>query len=97
LKDNAYLNSTIKKIIATRERLNTRLKQLGFTIVPSSANFVFVAPPGNNGEQYFNQLREQGIIVRYFPGEITGRFVRITIGTNEQIDRLLAFTTSLFG
>lgn len=97
LQDQSYLKSITNKIIVTRERLSASLKQLGFTVIPSAANFVFAAPPDNNGKQYFDQLREQAIIVRYFPGKITGRFVRITVGTNEQIDRLLSFTVSLFG
>jgi histidinol-phosphate aminotransferase len=95
LRDQDYLKATVKKIITTREHLAKSLTQLGFTVIPSAANFVFAAPPDGDGEKYFNQLREQAIIVRYFPGETTGRFVRITVGNDEQVERLLTFTASL--
>lgn len=95
LKEQAYLNSIVKKVITSRQRLSERLQQRGFNVITSEANFIFVAPPDNNGEKYFKLLREQAIIVRYFPGVTTEKFVRITIGTDEQIDRLLKFTETL--
>ncbi|MCF6177119.1 MAG: histidinol-phosphate transaminase [Victivallaceae bacterium] len=95
LRDQGYLKSTVEKIINSRNRLTAGLIKLGFRVIDSEANFVFAAPPDGDGERYFNQLREQAIIVRYFPGSATGRFVRITVGTDEQIDRLLEFTSTI--
>ncbi len=97
LQDQEYLKSTVAKIRATRERLSTALSEFGFKVMPSDANFVFVSPPDGNGGVYFEALRENNIIVRYFPGERTGGFVRITIGTDKQIDRLLEVTAKVYG
>ena len=49
----------------------------------------FAAPPDGNGERVFSVLRSNAVIVRHFPGKVTGRFVRITVGTDAEIDRLL--------
>ena len=65
------------------------LEKLGFKVIPSQANFLFAAPPDGDGAGAFQTLRDEAVIVRYFPGEITGKFLRITIGTPEENSRLL--------
>jgi histidinol-phosphate aminotransferase len=95
LSDVPAMRSNAARVIATRERLATALAGLGFEVCPSQANFLWVAPPRRTAEEMFDALREQRILVRYFPGERTGRFLRITIGTDADIDRLLSVLKTL--
>ncbi len=88
LQDQPYFIDTIKKIKKTRKLLSEQLINLGYKVIPSQSNFLFVSPPDSNGEDLFRYLREHNILVRYFPGEITGKYIRITIGTKEQINKL---------
>jgi len=90
--DSAYLEKTLSMVRATRKRLSDELLKRGFKVVPSDANFIFAAPPDGNGKSYFEALRQQAVIVRYFPGADTGNYVRITVGTDAEIDRLLQVT-----
>ena len=87
--DTETLAAHTAAIRATKARLTKALEKLGFTIVPSQSNFLFASPPDGDGEKVFAELRRHAVIVRYFPGEVTGRFVRITVGTDAEIDRLL--------
>ena len=91
IKDQKYLNKTLSKIKVSRAKLTTELKALAFEVVDSQSNFLFVSPPDGDAEKLFNALRKESIIVRYFPGEKTGKYVRITIGTEEQLQRLTDF------
>lgn len=79
------------KVIKTRERVKQELKQLGFVVLDSYANFVFVKHPQVAGEQLFLALRQSGIIVRHWNRERIDQFLRISIGTDEQMDRLITF------
>ncbi|MBO5668469.1 MAG: histidinol-phosphate transaminase [Lentisphaeria bacterium] len=87
--DRAYREKCVRQIVSDREKLATDLTALGFKVIPSSTNFLFAAPPDGDGEGCFAALREKAVIVRYFPGEITGRYLRITIGTPTENARLL--------
>jgi histidinol-phosphate aminotransferase len=87
--DKAYRQQCLDKILAERTRLNAELLKRGFSVVPSQANFLFAAPPDGDGAGCFAHLRENAVIVRYFLGEVTGKYLRITIGTPEENDRLL--------
>jgi histidinol-phosphate aminotransferase len=87
--DTETLAAHTSAIRATKERLITELKKLGFTIISSQSNFVFASPADGDGERVFTELRRNAVIVRYFPGKVTGRFIRITVGTDAEIDRLL--------
>ncbi len=91
LEDRATLNEHTAKILATRVRLAATLRGRGWEVLDSATNFLFAAPPpeGETAEAIFRRLREAHIYLRYFPGEETGRFLRITIGTDEEIDTLL--------
>ena len=80
-----------KKIRTSREKLTNELENLGFDVVNSQSNFLFASPPDGNAEEMFKALREANIIVRYFPGEKTGKYLRITIGTEKQLERLVNF------
>ncbi len=96
VKDQEYLNETSNKIKASRKKLSSELEGLGFEVVDSQSNFLFASPPDGNGKKIFNALRQENIIVRYFPGEKTGKYIRITIGTEKQLQRLVDFLKKLF-
>ena len=90
LEDLEWMRGNCARIVATRERLSARLVDLEFDVSPSEANFLWVKPPaGVAAAELFAQLRREKILVRYFPGERTGAHLRITVGTDAQIDRLL--------
>jgi len=77
--------------VATRTRLAAEMARLGFEVLPSAANFIFVRHPAHDGAELAAALRERSIIVRHFrnPARIAP-FLRITIGTDAQCDVLLA-------
>lgn len=99
LQDVAYFTTRCHEIIALRQDLSARLTAQGFDVLPSQANFVFAKPPvglmNGNAAQIFAALREQGIVVRYFNQPKIRDYLRITIGTAEQNQRLLNALTSL--
>lgn len=88
-EDQAYFEAQCQKVIESRERLISDLTRLGFEVLPSKANFIFATHPEYDAAQLSHQLREQGIIVRYFNKPRINQFLRITIGTDEQNQRLV--------
>lgn len=96
LSDQEYLDKTRSAILATRARMERELAKLGFKYVPSQTNFLFATPPDNDGKRFFDVLRENAILVRYFPGEVTGRYVRISVGSDAEIDKLLEVAARLY-
>ena len=95
MKDKAYFKETCSKIIETRENFVSEMEKMGFTILPSKANFVFAASSEISGKEYFTKLREDNIIVRYFDKEKISNYVRITIGTPEEMELLLEKTREI--
>ena len=91
LQDQNYFLDTIKKIKVTRVHLTEKLTNIGFKVIPSQSNFLFVSPPNIDGKNLSNYLREHNVVVRYFPGKLTGKYIRITIGTKDQISKLLQY------
>ena len=91
-RDKDYLAKTTAKIRTTRDEYREKFIQLGFRVIPSQTNFLFAAPPDGKGKEYFEFLRTKQILVRYFPGKATGEFVRISIGTEEDMKFLLECT-----
>jgi histidinol-phosphate aminotransferase len=89
LKDQATMRDNAERIKATRQRLSAELEGLGFTVCPSEANFLWAKPAGQAASVLFEALKAEGILIRHFPGERTGDYVRITVGTDEDVDRLL--------
>ncbi|MCM1191542.1 MAG: histidinol-phosphate transaminase [Butyrivibrio sp.] len=91
VKDRAYFEETTAKIIATRERVKQELRGLGFTFPDSGANFIFATHKSVPAKQIFQALREADIYVRYWDKPRISEYLRITVGTDEQMDKLLAF------
>ncbi len=91
VKDDAYFKATTGKIVATRERVKKELTELGFTFPDSMANFVFASHKSVPAEEIFKALREADIYVRYWNKPRINNSLRITIGTDEEMDKLIAF------
>ena len=91
VKDEAYFKETTEKIIATRERVKGELRKLGFVFPDSQSNFIFATHPDIKAKDFFEALKERKIYVRYFPKPRIDNYLRITIGTDEEMDVLLAF------
>lgn len=91
LQDQKYFEKIISKIKASRKRLIDALRELKFKVIPSQSNFVLASPPKGNAEKLFKFLRKNNILVRFFPSNITDKYIRITIGTDEEIDTLIRF------
>ena len=90
VQDREYFESCCEKIIATREASTEALEGLGFTVLPSKANFIFAKPPeGKSAEATYLALREKGVLVRYFNKPRISEYLRITIGTDEEMQQLI--------
>jgi histidinol-phosphate aminotransferase len=87
--DSAYYNDINAKVTATRERTAKELQSLGFNVLPSKANFLFVKAPNVSGIDFFMKLRERGILVRHFNKGRVADYLRVTIGTDEEMDKFL--------
>jgi histidinol-phosphate aminotransferase len=91
MEDHAYFESICARVVASRTRLVAALAEMGFEVLPSTANFIFARHPAHDGAELAAALRERSIIVRHFknPARIAP-FLRITVGTDAQCDALLA-------
>ena len=89
MRDRAYFTSTCQQIMATRETTVQALQVLGFEVLPSSANFVFARPPAGNAEAIYLGLKQRGVLVRYFNKPRINDYLRITIGTDEEMATFL--------
>ena len=90
VKDDAYFKEICGKIINTRERSAAELAALGFRFPKSYANFLFVTHERVPAGEIFTRLKENDIYVRHWEKERIGNYLRITIGTDEQMDALIA-------
>lgn len=91
LEDKAYFTECVQKVIATRERSKQRLTELGFSFGDSKANFIFASHRSVPAKELFEALKEAGIYVRYFKKPRIDNYLRISIGTDEQMDAMFAF------
>jgi histidinol-phosphate aminotransferase len=90
LQDTAYFELTRNKIIATRERISQALAVKGFSVIPSKTNFLFISHPQVPAAELFSRLREKGILVRYFKAPRIDNYLRVTIGTDAEMDAFLS-------
>lgn len=97
LADEAYFKLCCEKVIETRSRTVQRLTALGFSVLPSQANFVLAAHQNRAARDIFEALRAQNIFVRYFALPRIDNHLRITIGTDEQMDRLFSALDTILG
>ncbi|GFI54978.1 histidinol-phosphate aminotransferase [Clostridiales bacterium] len=89
LESDDYYKANAENIMQTREYTKKALEDRGFVVLPSSANFVFAKKSGTTGKALYQLLRENGVLVRWFDKDRIQDFLRITIGTREQMDKLL--------
>lgn len=90
VRDDVYFKETVAKIIATRERMKTEMKALGFEFPDSQSNFIFATHPKYEAVELQDMLREKNIFVRHFKTPRIENYLRISIGTDEQMDTLIA-------
>lgn len=86
--DKEYFEKTVEKIVSTRENAKTRLKELGFSFPDSYANFIFAAHKSVSAEVIFEELKKRKIFVRYWNKPRINNYLRITIGTDEEMEKL---------
>lgn len=91
VKDEAYLKETVEKIVKTREEAKVRLGELGFSFPDSKANFLFASHKTRKAKEIFEALRAADIYVRYFNQPRIDNYLRITIGTDEEMEALYRF------
>ena len=91
IADRAYFEDTTKKVVATRVRTKKALRELGFVFEDSKSNFIFVRHERVPAEEIFEALKKEGIYVRHFSAERIHDYLRISIGTDEEMDALLSF------
>lgn len=89
LEDRAYFNECADKIVTVREKTVDELDKLSFNTLPSKANFIFTTHPGIRAKELFEFLKRNGILVRYFEKERINEYLRITIGTDPQMEKLI--------
>ncbi|WP_195571660.1 histidinol-phosphate transaminase [Paenibacillus sp. 1001270B_150601_E10] len=94
-RDQSYLLDTVQKIIATRERVANALSSLGYEVLPSQANFVLCKPEYHTASEVYEYLKSQHVYVRYFDAPRLADKLRITIGTDEEMDVMLEHLRAL--
>lgn len=91
VKDDAYFKEMLEKVMKTRERAKVRLRELGFSFPDSMTNFIFATHERVPAEELFEALRKAQIYVRYFNQPRLDQYLRISIGTDEEMEMLYAF------
>ncbi|MCI8495220.1 MAG: histidinol-phosphate transaminase [Lachnospiraceae bacterium] len=97
LRDEAYFRETIGKVTATREWTKKELTRLGFVFPDSKSNFIFASHPKCPAKELFEALKEQGIYVRYFDKPRIDQYLRISIGTDLEMQTLIQFLEQYLG
>src|SRR5699024_444620 len=91
VKDEAYFRRTVQAVVETREWTKEKLRELGFVFGDSRANFIFASHPQVPAAELFRALREAHIYVRYFNKPRIDNYLRISIGTREEMETLINF------
>ena len=89
IEDEAYFQSIRRRVMDTRTWAARALEDLGFTVLPSQANFLFVSKPGRDGRELLSGLRERGVLVRWWDDAPIRDWLRVSIGTDEEIKTLI--------
>jgi len=95
IQDEAYFRSTCKKIMNTREWTVAALSEMGFSVVPSMANFVFVKPSGIHASDLYARLKDENVLVRYFNKPRIDAYLRVTIGTDSDMQIFIKKTAQV--
>jgi histidinol-phosphate aminotransferase len=97
VRDDAYFRESCVRVVAGREAMTSELIRLGFAVLPSSANFVFARHPRRGGPEFAAALREHAVLVRHFNKPRTAPYLRITVGTEHDTQRLIAAAAHILG
>lgn len=97
LEDDDYFRETTAKVIATRERLTKQLLAMDFKVTDSKANFVFISHSRLEAQAVFQQLRDKGVLVRYFNQPRIDGYLRVSIGTDEEMDAFIQALQEIVG
>ena len=95
VRDEEYFRGTVRKIIATRERVKKELTDMGFTFPDSKGNFIFASHRDIPAKRIFEELKRQGVYVRYWEKPRIDNYLRITIGTDEEMDIFIRHLRSI--
>ncbi|HEY5909850.1 MAG TPA: histidinol-phosphate transaminase [Verrucomicrobiae bacterium] len=95
LDELPYYRAGFKRVIATRERVSRELEALDFRVIPSQTNFILVEPPKFAAKAWLGKLRDRKILVRWFSLPAVEKYLRITIGTEAEMDQFLKETRSI--
>lgn len=95
MRDCGWMEANAARVRATRERAALRFTELGFTVLPSQANFLFVTRPGSDAATLCRALGERHIHVRHFPMRRLEQFLRVSIGTDAEMERLFTVLAAL--
>lgn len=90
VEDVDYFKASCQKVMDTRERATARLREMGFLVHDSNSNFIFATHPKQSGKELQQGLRDRGILVRWFNKARIDQYLRISIGTDEEMDALCA-------
>ena len=90
VQDDAYFEKCRQEVIRNRTWLNTELQLLGFSVLPSAANFLFACLANQNAAELQAQLKERGILVRHFKSPRIEDYLRITVGTKGECEQLVS-------
>lgn len=97
IQDEVHFQDNCQRVVRSRDSLGSALEAMGFEVLPSGANFIFVTHRQHAARHLFAQLRARGIVVRYFDKPRIDNYLRISIGTNDDNAALLAALNELFG
>ena len=97
LEDDEYMKANCRTVMENREYTAAELEKLGFSVLPSSANFIFVKHPSIDGKEMYLTLKENGILIHHFDKPALCQYNRVTIGAKEQMDALIAAIKKLWG
>jgi len=95
LRDDSHFKTAVSKIINTRTEVSEKLRLLGFMVIESKANFVFISHPGFSAENLYSGLKEKHVLVRHFNSPDIQNFLRVSIGTHEQMSLFLNLINEL--
>ena len=97
IKDVEYFDKTRNMIIDTKERIRKELENIGFTVLDSKTNFLFIMHKNKKAEDIYNDLRKNKVLVRFFNKPKINNWLRVTIGTDEQMDRFIKIIKEIVG
>ena len=95
IDDEEYFRTTLAKIISTRDKFSADLEKLGFTVLPSKSNFVFASHKTVPATEIFEKLKEKNVYVRHFNAPRIDNFLRITIGTDEEMTKVVSLLETI--